>query len=38
MSGEITSADLNHTNRAQDLDLLAGGPDFDEMIQDIRRR
>ena len=36
MSGEITSADLNHTNRAQDLDLLAGGPDFDEMIQDIR--
>ena len=36
MSGEITSADLNHTNRAQDLDLLAGGPDFDDMIQDIR--
>jgi len=36
MSGEITSADLSHTNRAEDLNLLAGGPDFDEMIQDIR--
>jgi hypothetical protein len=36
MNGEITSADLSHTNRAEDLNLLAGGPDFDEMIQDIR--
>ena len=37
MSGEITSADLSHTDRAQDLDLFAGGPDFDELVQDIRR-
>ncbi|HXO01808.1 MAG TPA: tetratricopeptide repeat protein [Stellaceae bacterium] len=36
MTGEITVADLNHTLRSERLDLLAGGPDFDEMIQDIR--
>jgi lipoprotein NlpI len=36
MTGEITVADLNHTLRSEKLDLLAGGPDFDEMIQNIR--
>lgn len=35
--GEITFADLNHTLRAEKLDLLAGGADLDEMIQDIRK-
>jgi tetratricopeptide (TPR) repeat protein len=34
--GELTVADLNRTKRARNLNLLAGGPDFDEMVQTIR--
>ncbi|MBV8188947.1 MAG: tetratricopeptide repeat protein [Alphaproteobacteria bacterium] len=36
-TGEITFADLSRTLRAQNLNLLAGGPDLDEMIEDISR-
>ncbi len=36
VAGEITFADLNHTLRAEKLNLLAGGPDLDEMVQNIR--
>lgn len=35
-NGEITVADLRRTKRARNLNLLAGGPDFDEMVQNIR--
>ena len=34
--GEITVADLRRTRRARNLNLFAGGPDFDEMVQNIR--
>lgn len=36
LTGEITTADLRRTKRAENLNLLAGGPDFDEMIERIR--
>src|SRR5215468_1428766 len=36
-TGEIVFADLGRTLRAENLNLLAGGPDLDEMIGDIRR-
>jgi tetratricopeptide (TPR) repeat protein len=36
-AGEITFADVSRTIRAQNLNLLAGGPDLDEMIADISR-
>jgi tetratricopeptide (TPR) repeat protein len=36
LTGEIKNADLNRTRRAENLDLLAAGPDFDEMVQNIR--
>jgi tetratricopeptide (TPR) repeat protein len=36
-TGEITFADVRRTLRAQNLNLLAGGPDLDEMIENIRR-
>ena len=37
LTGEIKTADLNRTRRAENLNLLAGGPDFDEMVQNIRK-
>lgn len=36
LTGELTIADLSRTKRAENLNLLAGGPDFDEMVQNIR--
>jgi tetratricopeptide (TPR) repeat protein len=36
-TGEITFADVSRTLRAQNLNLLAGGPDLDEMIANIGR-
>jgi tetratricopeptide (TPR) repeat protein len=36
LTGELKNADLNRTRRAENLDLLAAGPDFDEMVQNIR--
>src|SRR5262249_18365140 len=36
LNGEIAFADLNRTKRARNLNLLAGGPDFDDMVADIR--
>jgi len=36
ITGEITIADLRRTKRVQNLNLLAGGPDFDELVQNIR--
>src|SRR5262249_8996974 len=36
-TGEITFADVSRTLRAENLNLLAGGPDLDEMIDNIRR-
>jgi tetratricopeptide (TPR) repeat protein len=38
ITGELTNADLRRTKRAENLDLLAGGPDFDEMVQNIRKQ
>jgi tetratricopeptide (TPR) repeat protein len=38
LTGEIKNADLSRTKRAENLDLLAGGPDFDEMVQNIRNQ
>jgi tetratricopeptide (TPR) repeat protein len=35
-NGELTSADLSRTKRARNLNLLAGGPDLDERVEDIR--
>ena len=36
ITGEMTFADLRRTKRAEKIDLLAGGPDFDEMLENIR--
>jgi tetratricopeptide (TPR) repeat protein len=36
ITGEFKNADLRRTKRAANLNLLAGGADFDEMIQNIR--
>lgn len=36
LDGTISTADLRYTNREANLDLLAGGPDFDDMVKDIR--
>jgi hypothetical protein len=36
ITGEITIADLNRTKRVKNLNLLAGGPDFDELVKNIR--
>src|SRR5215469_11086066 len=36
ITGEITIADLRNTKRVRNLNLLAGGPDFDELVQSIR--
>ena len=36
LTGELTVADLRRTKRAENLNLLAGGPDFGEMVQNIR--
>jgi tetratricopeptide (TPR) repeat protein len=38
LDGRITSADLDNTNRARHLDLLAAGPDFAELIGQIREQ
>ena len=38
LTGEIKTADLRRTKRADHLDLLAGGPDFDELVQNIRNQ
>ena len=38
LSGELKIPDLRRTKRAQNLDLLAGGPDFDELVQNIRNQ
>ena len=37
-NGEITLVDAQNTKRAQTLNLLEGGPDFEEIIQNIRSR
>ena len=36
ITGEITIADLNRTKRVKNLNLFAGGPDFDELVKNIR--
>jgi tetratricopeptide (TPR) repeat protein len=36
ITGEITITDLRRTKRVQNLNLLAGGADFDELVQKIR--
>jgi tetratricopeptide (TPR) repeat protein len=36
ITGEITIADLNRTKRVKNLNLFAGGPDFDELVKSIR--
>jgi tetratricopeptide (TPR) repeat protein len=36
ITGELTLADLRRTKRAETINLLAGGPDFDEMLETIR--
>ena len=37
-NGEITLVDAQNTKRAQTLNFLEGGPDFEEIIQNIRSR
>ena len=36
ITGEITITDLRNTKRVRNLNLLAGGSDFDELVQNIR--
>jgi hypothetical protein len=37
LTGELTNVDLSHTKRFANLKLLAGGPDLDEIVQNIRK-